>query len=99
MKCKLNDLCFVIKSRVPSNIGKVVTCKQYLGYYTKGAQVVDGLCFVVEQSAHFWMVEGNVTDYGGRNLGYGVSSEYQLLPIPTEPIEDSEISSRELEFN
>lgn len=101
MKCKLNDLCFVIKTLGnPLNLGKVVTCKEYLGFVNKGINIYkEGLYFTATTEDHYWIVEGNVLTRAGESFGFIAISESELLPIPTEPIEDSEISSKELEFN
>lgn len=99
MKCKQNDLCFVIKSRVNNNLGKIVTCKEYLGFLEKGRHTWRGIEFDIFYTDHHWIAEGNIETISGHKLGYASFSENQLLPIPTEPIEDSEISSKELEIN
>ena len=101
MKCKLNDLCFVIKTLGnPLNLGKVVTCKEYLGYFKPGLHHYKcNLNILALTEGHHWIVEGSVATIEGRHFGYISISESELLPIPTEPIEDSEISSKELEFN
>ena len=97
MKCKLNDLCFVIKSKIQSNIGKIVTCKEYLGFFEKGIYSINGERLVAFESNHYWRVVGNVATWSGLDDGYGFSSESQLLPIKGEPVEDFEISCKELE--
>ena len=102
MKCKLNDLCFVIKADVISNLGKVVTCTEYLGYLSNGKHYwqskVIGLCdFWVSEVGHYWIVEGNLTNNDGVKLPILAMSERELLPIKGEPLEDFEISCKELE--
>lgn len=96
-KCKLNDLCFIIKSKIQSNIGKIVTCKEYLGFFEKGNYLVNGGWHIAFESNHYWLVTGNVTTWSGIDDGCGFASESQLLPIKGEPLEDFEISCKELE--
>lgn len=104
MKCKLNDLCFIIKSNNISNIGKVVTCADYLGYLSIGtydyysSKYGKGY-YIIATQGHYWLTKGNLTSIDGTPLEITVFNDTDLLPIPTEPIEDSETSSKELEFN
>lgn len=104
MKCKLNDLCFVIKSNNIKNIGKVVTCTEYLGYLSIGRYEYYsskyGKCYyTIDTQGHYWLTKGNLINIDGIHLEISVFNDTELCPIPTEPIEDSEISSKELEFN
>ena len=100
MKCKLNDLCFVIKSETVANIGKVVTCKKYLGRLPMGRNYFNMNFLDVKDAAkEYWIVTGNLVNNIGTQFNFGLYGDNDLLPIPTEPVEDFEISSKELEFN
>lgn len=99
MKCKLNDLCFVVNVGESPNFGKIVICKEYLGFLTPGVYFHSAGKYFVRESDHWWCIEGNVMDSTGSYNGSVMCPEKYLLPIKWEPIEDSEISSKELEFN
>lgn len=90
MRCKLGDLAFINKSIRPRNVGKVVTCKEYLGYFIEGESINEySVAFMTD---HFWLIESNRQDI---ELMDGMAStayvpDLWLTPITPPPLEDDE---------
>ena len=90
-------MAFVKKAIRKENIGKIVTCKTYLGYYSKGdVIVISREHYVAYDTDHYWMIEGNViTQFGPAREGFSMDS--WLTPIP--PLNDEDlVETEELEF-
>jgi hypothetical protein len=89
MKCKLNDLCFIIKpghTGNTANLGKVVTCTEYLGYLGIGRHYhnhkkLGMILFFVHAQNHYWGIEGNLINYYGVKMPFLAAPESELLPI------------------
>ena len=83
-KCKLNDICFIIKALRQSNIGKVVETVEYLGYFQKDEQFTwNGEVWTAIDTDHHWVIKGNLdTMYGNSKLSYIMDS--WLLPMKPE---------------
>jgi hypothetical protein len=88
MKCKLNDLAFITKALRQENIGKVVTCAKYLGYYERGATItINGEHWFAFDSDDYWLISGNIeTQFGQAKQSYIMDS--WLTPI--QPLSDNE---------
>lgn len=88
---KLNQLAFIKKSLRPINIGKIVNCKKYLGYYSKGDKInISGELYQAFDTDHYWIIESNSeileTQFGKSKEAYSMDS--WLTPIP--PLEDED---------
>ena len=84
MRCKLNDLCYIKKSLREPNIGLVVRCKRYLGYYERGATIViSGESFLAFDTDDFWLIEN---DYGEIESHFGRAREGYIMDSWLEPI-------------
>jgi hypothetical protein len=83
-KCKLNDICFILKALRQSNIGKVVETVEYLGYFQKDEPFTwSGEVWTAFDTDHHWVVKGNLeTHYGTSELSYIMDS--WLLPMKPE---------------
>jgi hypothetical protein len=83
-KCKLNDICFILKALRQSNIGKVVETVEYLGCFQKDEQFHwNGEVWTAFDTDHHWVVKGNLdTAYGKSELSYIIDS--WLLPMKPE---------------
>ena len=88
MKCKLNQLAFVKKAIRKENIGRIVTCSKYLGYFERGATIViNGEYWVALDSDDYWEVTGRLeTQFGTAYQAYIMDS--WLSPI--SPLDESE---------
>lgn len=90
MRCKQGDLAWINKSIRQKNIGKVVTCKEYLGYFIEGENITEYT--VAHMTDHFWLIESNQPDI--EVLNGHVSTAYLpdlwLTPITPPPLEDDE---------
>ena len=75
-KCKLNDICFILKALRQSNIGKVVETVEYLGYFQKDEQFLwNGELWTAFDTDHHWVVKGNLeTLYGNSTLAVTLDS-------------------------
>lgn len=88
-KCKLNDICFILKAVRQSNIGKVVETVEYLGYFQKDEQFLwNGEFWSAVDTDHHWVVKGSslMTMYGHSKLSTIMDS--WLLPIKPETSDD-----------
>ena len=96
MKCKLNDLCFILNSLRPSNLGKVVEIVEYLGYFQKDEQYKwNGEVWTAFDTDHYWVIKGNLeTMYGISKMATIMDS--WLLPLDSEPANDSVMQEEEL---
>lgn len=94
---KQGQMAFVKKALRKTNIGKIVTCVRYLGYYSQGDVIeISGERYLAYDTDHFWIISANTleTQYGPSREVYSMDS--WLTPIP--PLNDDElIEDRELE--
>lgn len=88
MRCKLGDLAFINKSLRPANVGKVVTCVKYLGYFIDGEMMSE--YSMAHTTDHYWMVEAAHKDL--ELLGGKGSTAYLpdlwLTPITPPEMDD-----------
>lgn len=95
MKNKLGGLAFIKTVKNPENIGKVVTCIEYLGWLEFGSSLMyEGIAYAVSVGGHVWAVESKYDPLLINNkLGYGsrrVYSDSVLQPIGTDGVDDDE---------
>ena len=84
MRCKLNDLCYIKKSLREPNIGLVVRCKRYLGYYERGSTIIiSGESYLAFDSDDFWLIEN---DYCEIESQFGKAREGYIMDSWLEPI-------------
>lgn len=83
MNCKPNDLAYIKKALRPVNIGRIVTCKELLGYFFKGEQLKwNGEMFVTFEADNYWVIESKMgieTLYGNSTQAFCPDS--WLIPI------------------
>jgi hypothetical protein len=96
MKCKQGQMAFIIKSLRKENIGRVVTCEKYLGYYSKDDKIVmNGEVWLAPDTDDYWSVTGNIeTQYGPSAQAYIMDS--WLRPIDADTI-DEDVTEEDLE--
>lgn len=90
MRCKQGDLAFINKSIRPANVGKVVTCKEYLGYFICEENITEYT--VAHMTDHYWLVESG---HGDIELQHGHAStayipDLWLTPITPPPLTDDD---------
>ena len=83
-KCKLNDVCFILKAIRRVNLGKVVETVEYLGHFKKDESFIwNGEVWRTAITDHHWVIKGNLdTAYGNSKLSYIADS--WLLPMKPE---------------
>lgn len=74
MNCKKGDMAIVVGARNPANLGKIVTCLEYVGTVPN----INNMEFV---NTDCWLTDGK---FVGRNLFTG-----QILPFSTPYCSDS----------
>lgn len=92
MRCKIGDLAFVRKALRPSNIGKVVQCKELLGEFKWGETFVwNGELYHSPDSDYLWVVTSKspVETLYGPSIEAFIPDSW-LTPIRAEPSENSE---------
>jgi len=83
VRCKIGDLCWINKALRTTNIGKVVTTKEYLGYFQKGDSfVVSGETWYAVDTGHLWIIESP----SGIETQFGTSKEAHILDMWLTPI-------------
>lgn len=88
MKCKQGNLAFIKKALRKENIGRIVTCTKYLGYYSRGDTItISGENWLAPDSDNYWCVSGNLeTQFGTASQAYIMDS--WLAPIEPLPPEE-----------
>lgn len=66
MKCKQGEMAFIKKALRTENIGRVVTCKEMLGYFIQWEDLMyNGERWLAQDTDYIWVVQGNLeTQYG-----------------------------------
>jgi hypothetical protein len=89
MKCKQGDLAFIKKALRYENIGKVVTCARYLGYYERGSKVtISGEEWLAFDSDNYWLVKGDIETMFGKARESYIPDTW-LAPISPLPPKES----------
>ena len=93
MQCKLGDLCYIKKSMRPANIGLIVTCQSYLGYFLEGDTIeMNGESWLAPFSDNYWLItnsSGSIeTQFGKSKEAY--IPDLWLVPITGLPLEEEE---------
>jgi len=66
MKCEQGDLAKIIYSLRPSNLGKIVFVKEYIGHLQKGEMFqFRGITCKATITDHYWWI---ATEYGLKNM-------------------------------
>jgi hypothetical protein len=96
-RCKPGQLAFVKKALRKENVGKIVTCIKYVGYYSQGDVIeISGERFLAYDTDHYWIIKANAleTQFGPSREAYTMDSWLQ----PIEPLNDEDlIETKELE--
>jgi hypothetical protein len=87
---KQGDLAFINTALRPANMGAVVTCTQYLGYYLQGDYVeMHGEYFKAYCSDNFWLISGDLlTQFGPAKESY--IPDLWLTPILADKLDTEE---------
>jgi hypothetical protein len=97
MRCKKNDLAFINKALRPENVGRVVTCSEYLGFFIEGEIIIDQV-LVAHYTDHWWQVTSDSnsieTQYGKSNIAY--LPDAWLTPIKPEPLDEDDVTDLDL---
>jgi hypothetical protein len=93
MKCKLNDLAFINNALRPVNIGLVVTCSTYLGYYLAGDIIeINKEHYTAHISDNYWIITNThgmiETQFGKSVMSY--QPDTWLTPITPPELETDE---------
>lgn len=100
MICKRGDIAFIKKAIRQENIGLIVQCTKYLGYYLRGDYMqINGELWVAPHSDNYWLIEspsGSInTLFGMSKVAYGPDT--WLSPIKPDCIdtdEDTDIDNK-----
>lgn len=99
MICKQGDLAYIKKAIRPENIGRIVTCKEMLGYFIKGeTYTYNGEVWMAADTDYMWVVTSN----SGVETMYGTAKEVfcpdsWLKPIRGDLTPD-EVTNKDLEL-
>jgi hypothetical protein len=90
MKCKRGDLAFIKKAVRRENIGRVIECVKYLGYYSRLDKItINGEEWYAADTGDYWLIEGNIeTMYGIAKQSH--IPDHWLSPIEPLPPEDAD---------
>ena len=98
LRCKLNDLAFIIRAMNEANIGRIVLCKEYLGYFQKDEPVMySGEKWAAWDTGHIWVVfseSGLTTMYGNSKIA--LMMDHWMIPIDAnkdELLDETEVKT------
>lgn len=98
LRCKPNDLALITKAIREINIGRIVECKEHLGYFQKDEPVMySGEQWAAQDTGHIWVVfssSGVETQYGSSKIA--LMMDHWLMPIGTnkdELLVETEVES------
>ena len=99
MRCKQGDLAFIRNALRPLNIGLVIECREYLGYYLQGDTIeLNKEHFKAIISDNYWMIENSYgeieTHFGKSKMAF--SPDTWLEPVPTKKLDAGVTTSDEL---
>lgn len=90
---KQGDLAFIKKSLRPVNIGMVVTCTQYLGYFIEGEDLeMHGELFKAPFTDNYWLI---TNQSGHIETQFGKSKEAYLPDLWLIPIKGDLLDGEE----
>lgn len=102
MICKQGDLAFIKKALRQENVGLIVECKKYLGYYCHGDYMqINGELWVAPHSDNYWLIESSTgsieTMFGKSKVAYGPDTWLSpIKPISDDDIEDLYATTEDL---
>ena len=92
MNCKKDGLAFIKKALRENNIGKIVTCKQSLGYVERGKEYsYNGERWVAPDSDTHWVI----TCPSGLDTQFGKAAEAIIADSWMTPIDPDILNSDE----
>lgn len=99
MKCKQGDIAFIKKSIRQVNIGRVVTCKEMIGYYIMGEEIIwNSERFIAQDTDYFWVIssKSGIETMYGKSLD-ALSPDSWLEPIKADGMTDEDPTEKLLE--
>lgn len=99
MRCKINDVAYINKAIRKENVGLIVTCKEYLGYYLQGDIVeISGERYIAIDSDNYWLIENKnssiETQFGKAKNAY--IGDLCLTPIKSDGLNLDVVNEKEL---
>lgn len=100
MNCKEGDLAIVVSAKNPENLGRIVTCRKFLGYTTNVPTQCGGTIWMTTPRMDMWEVEGTIL-WGSTNALTGKKKYFELpyvydshlRPItPPDSMKDEEVA-------
>lgn len=95
MELKVGSLAFIKKAIRKENIGKVITCVKYLGFFEKGATItIHNENWSAIDTGDFWLISGNIETM------YGTATESHIPAhwlSPISPLDEAEEDDYSLE--
>lgn len=83
LRCKPNDLALIINALREVNVGRIVECKEHLGYFQKDEPLMySGEKWAAQDTGHIWVVfcsSGVETQYGSSKVA--LMMDHWLMPI------------------
>jgi hypothetical protein len=97
-RCSQGDLAWIIKSLIPSNVRKIVTVKEYIGFFeAEQGFTHNGIYCRVPITDHYWWIEcphGLDTYFGP--ISAAVGPDTWLEPIKPDALDDGEETGDEI---
>lgn len=106
-RCKLNEMAIIIKPVQIENVGKIITCIEYLGYLQKG-DLLDygGTGWAVAETDHYWIIQApsksivlKGTDGNAVMTQICVSADHRLVPLKPDTLVEETSTTKELTVN
>ena len=97
MKLRAGSMAFIKRAIRTENIGRIITCVKYLGYYERGATItISGESWSAIDTGDFWLISGNIETLYGAATQSHIPSHW-LVPIEPIPPEDTDETTELLE--
>ena len=68
LRCGVSDMCWINKALHTVNVGKIVTCREYLGYFQRDEKFIhQGETWYALDTGHLWVINsqhGLETQFG-----------------------------------
>lgn len=93
MELKVGSLAFIKKAIRRENIGKIVTCVKYLGFFEKEATItLHGENWTAIDTGDFWLISGNIETLYGAATQSHIPSHWlsPIEPLPPEELTEAD---------
>lgn len=99
MRCKLDDVAWITKSMVPSNLMKMVKVIEYIGRFEKDDRFeYRGSLYSAPASDHLWWIEStSINTVMGETTRAYIPDSW-LRPIPPDTLDDDHPIEEKLNF-